>query len=79
MDMGFSLGQMEEDMKDIIKMIKKKDMVFSYGMMENNIKVIGKMENKMEKVNSFFLLNKNGKKDYGKMVKELNGFSFFRI
>ena len=79
MDMEFSLGRMEEDMKDITKMIKRRDMAFSYGMMENNIKAIGKTENKMERENSFFLLNKNGKRDYGKMVKELNGFNFFHI
>ena len=67
--MEFSLGLMVEDMKGIIKTIKKMDMEYSYGMMVKNIKVIGKMENKMEKENSFFLQRENGKKEYGKMVK----------
>jgi hypothetical protein len=66
-------GPMEDSMKENIKWIKKKDMEFLNGMMEEYTKVIGKMENSMEKENFIILKNKNGKKENGKMEKELFG------
>lgn len=54
----FILGQMVENIKDHILMIKKvyktciyiiRDMVFMNGMMGEDMKVIGKMENNMGK------------------------------
>ena len=47
--MVYLLGLMVEDIKEIIKMIKKMDMAFLNGLMEKSIKDIGKMENKMVK------------------------------
>jgi hypothetical protein len=66
-------GLMEENMLDIIKMIKKKDMAFLLGLMEENMMEIGKMEDKMVKDNFIILKLKNGKKEFGKKEKELNG------
>ena len=62
-----------ENMLDIIKMIKKKDIAFLLGLMEENMMEIGKMEDKMVKDNFIILKLKNGKKEFGKKEKELNG------
>ena len=50
-------------------------MEYLLGMIEKNIKEIGRMVNSMEKGNFFFLLSKNGKKEFGKMEKELDGLN----
>ena len=60
MDMVYLHGQMEENMKETRKMIKKMDMVYLNGLMAKNIKVIGKTENKMEKENFIMIKLKFG-------------------
>jgi hypothetical protein len=54
-------------------MIGRKDLEHLNGLMEKYIEDIGKMENKMVKVNFISLLIINGKKEFGKKEKELNG------
>ena len=61
---------MEENIEEIIKMIKKMAMENLFGMMEKDIKDFGKMENKMEKGRSFLQLIKFGKRVFGKKEKE---------
>ena len=56
-------------------MIKKKDMENLFGMMGKGTNEIGKKGIKMEKESSIFLILKFGKKEYGKMEKELNGLN----
>ncbi len=46
--MVFLHGQMEEDMKAIMLMIKKRVTEYSIGPTVENMKVAGKMENNME-------------------------------
>jgi hypothetical protein len=41
--------------------------------MVGNIEVFGRMESNMEKENSLQQIKKHGKKEYGKMEKELDG------
>lgn len=60
-------------MKVDLKIIKKKVLVFFIGLMEIYIKEIGKMESKMVKGNITIQNIKFGKKDIGRMEKELNG------
>ena len=64
---------MEGNMKENMMNIESKDMVYLNGLMVKFIKDIGKMESKMEKENFIFLRKKNGKVDFGKREKELNG------
>lgn len=45
--MAFTLGLMEENMKENIEMIKNMDMEFIFGPMDGFIKVIGIKENNM--------------------------------
>ena len=66
-------GQMAEDIKEIIKMIKKMDIEFLNGLMEKNIKDIGKMENKMGKENFIMIKQRHGESVLFKMEEELNG------
>ena len=75
----FFLGLMEGNMMENILMIKKKDMELLNGLMEKYIKDIGKMENKMGKVNFISLPIENGKKEFGKKGKELNGYKIQMI
>ena len=56
---------MEENMKENIEMIKKKDMEYFIGITERNIKDIGKMVNKMEKENFFSYRKKMEKRNLG--------------
>ena len=56
---------------DNIKMIKKKVMGNFSGLMEKGIEDSGKMENKMGKGSFIFLVKIRGKKEDGKMEKEL--------
>ena len=49
MDMAFSLGQMVENMMEIILTIRNTDMAYSIGLMEENMKDHGIMENNMVK------------------------------
>jgi len=79
MDMENLNGQMGENMKEIIKMIKKKGMELLVGLTEGNIEGIGKMEDKMEKGSFIILKIKNGKKEYGKKEKEQNGLIDIKI
>lgn len=53
-------------------MIKNMEKVYLVGEMVNNMRVNGLMENSMEKDLLFYLLEKE-RKEFGKMVKELNG------
>lgn len=55
----FLLGVMEENMKDSIKMIKKKVMGYLHGQTEEFIKEIGKIVNNMDK--AFILMWKEKK------------------
>ena len=57
MEKVFFCGQMEESIKDNIKMIKNMDMVFFFGQIKGNIKDIGKMENRMGQ--ELFIQNKD--------------------
>jgi hypothetical protein len=70
MDLANLNGLMVENMKEIIKMTKKKDMEYSLGLMVEYIKEIGKMEGK--KVRENFTTQKmiDGKMEYGKKEKE---------
>ena len=71
--MEYLLGLMGENIKVIIKMIKKMDMVFLNGLMEKNIKDIGKMESKMEKENFTMTKLKLGGNVWFKMEEEFDG------
>ena len=44
-----------------------------FGQMGGNMLVLGKIESNMEKENFIFLARISGEKEYGIMVKELNG------
>ena len=63
-------GLMEEDMKEIMLIIKKKVMEDLNGEMEEFMKVSGRMGNKMEKESFIIIDKKNGKKGFGKKGKE---------
>ena len=54
-------------------MIKKMEKDYLNGLMGKNIMENGKMGNNMVKENFINLEIKNGKKEFGKMVKEKNG------
>lgn len=69
--MVFIHGEMVEDMKVIIKMIKRKDLEYIFGKMVGNMKVNGLMVNNMAKENIMKWVNV--KQEYGMKVKELNG------
>lgn len=72
MDKEYLNGQMEESIKDNIKMIRKVDMEKSLGQMEKSIKDNGLMENKMEQA----IIQKEEisvEKHYGKMEEKSNG------
>ena len=71
MDMEYIHGEMAEDMKAIIKMIKRRDSEFIFGKMVENMRVNGLMANNMVKEN--IMRWENVKQGYGMMVKELNG------
>lgn len=43
------------------------------GLMVENTKAIGRMENNMEKESFLQPIKKHGRKEYGKMEKELDG------
>ena len=60
---------MEENIREIIKKIKKKDIDYSIGPMEEYLKGIGIMGNNMEKENFMILKKIYGEKEFGKMVK----------
>lgn len=64
-------GEMVEDMKATIKMIKRKDLEFTYGKMVGNMRVNGLMVNNMVKENIMRWENVN--QEFGMKVKELNG------
>lgn len=49
MEKDYSHGQMAENTKETISMIKNKEMEYSHGLMVEIIQEIGKMVNKMEK------------------------------
>lgn len=72
MERVFILGKMAEDMKENISMTKSMVMEFILGLMVVSMMVLGHMVNNMEKGAMFFQI-KLLDKDYGKMVKELNG------
>ena len=61
---------MEGDMKENIRMIKKRDLGLFMGIMEKYIRVIGKMGKRMGKEKYIILIIKGGEKDCGKMEKE---------
>ena len=66
-------GQMGEDMKEILKMVKKTVKVHLSGLLELNILEVGEMENNTV-LESFIILKKDPKsKVNGRMVKELGG------
>lgn len=69
---GFILGLMEENMKEIMYLTKKKAMENMSGLMEESTKDSGKMENNQDLE---FMSTKMAKKekDIGKMEKESNG------
>ena len=67
----FLNGLMEEDILDIIKMIKKMVMGFLNGLMERNIKVFGKMGNNMGKEKALILMKENGLKVFGIKEKKM--------
>ena len=54
MEEEFILGKMEEDMKEIINMIKSMVMVHIIGLMVENMRDIGNMENSMEEENIIY-------------------------
>lgn len=66
------LGQMVEDIKASTLLIKSKERVFLYGQMEDHMTVSGKMESKTVKEFSDLKMV-HYVKEYGKMVKNLNG------
>ena len=68
----YSLGVMVGNMKDNIKMIKRKGLANSFGQMEGHTMDIGKMENKMAS-EYIQVLNIVKKQENGSMVKELSG------
>lgn len=70
--MVYSHGQMEEDMKGNILMIKKKGMVTFIGQMVENMKADGKMVNSMELVYIHLQVEKQSKEN-GKMEKDFSG------
>ena len=70
MEKVYLFGLMEENMKENIKMIKKKDLEYLNGQMVESLEDYGKMVNKMEKEKYIFQLSKNGEKESGKMVEE---------
>ena len=70
MEKVYLFGLMEENMKENINKIKKKDLVYSNGQMVESLEDNGKMVNKMEKENFIVLNLKNGEKESGKMVKK---------
>jgi hypothetical protein len=70
--MEYSHGQMEEDMKGNILMIKKKGMVTFIGQMVENTKADGKMVNSMELVYIHLQVEKQSREN-GKMEKDFNG------
>jgi len=70
--MEYLHGQMEEDMKGSILMIKKKGMETFTGRMEENMKVDGKMVNSMVLVYIHQQVEKQSKEN-GKMEKDFNG------
>ena len=72
MEEEFTLGKMEENMKDSIIWIRNKDLEYFLGLMAKSISVSGRMVSNMEGEN---LLVKEVMKrqDFGKMEKELDG------
>ena len=70
----FSRGLMEGNMMENIKMIKKMDLELFIGVMEKSIKDIGKMGNNMVKEKFIILKKIFGKKEFGKMEKELKNY-----
>ena len=72
MDMAFSLGQMEENMMEIILTIRNTDMAYSLGLMEENMKDHGRMENNMVKEH-IHLEQEQKNMECGMMAKELTG------
>ena len=71
MDMVYIHGEMAEDMRVIIKMIKRRDSEYIFGKMVENMRVNGLMANSMVKEN--IMRWENVKQVYGMKVKELNG------
>lgn len=69
MDKVFSLGLMEEVIRDHMRMTLKVAMEFIVGQMERNLKANGKMEIKMEKVYSP-IHKVSQEREFGKMVKD---------
>ena len=69
--MVFIHGEMVEDMKVIIRMIKRKDSEYTFGRMVGNMKVNGLMASSMVKEN--IMKWENIKQGYGMKVKGLNG------
>lgn len=72
--MEYSHGQMEEDMKVSILMIKKKVMETFIGQMEESMKEDGKMVNNMELVYIRLQVEKQSREN-GKMERDFNGLT----
>lgn len=67
--MEFILGRMAGDMKENIKMIKKRDVEFINGLMVGSMMECGKMVSKMEMVCSFLIIIQ-GREVYGKKGRD---------
>lgn len=67
-----SIGLIRESMKESIRMVKSMDKVPLSGLMVKLMKVAGNMVNNMVKV-FIHLKRVRREKDYGAMVRELNG------
>jgi len=70
--MEYSHGQMEEDMKDSILMIKKKVTETFTGQMGENMREDGKMESSMELACIHLQVEKQSKES-GRTEKDFNG------
>ena len=68
------LCQMVEDIKEIIKIIKRMDLIFLNGLMPKNIKDICKMKNKIPKANFVMIIQNFGGNIWFKIEEELNEF-----
>jgi hypothetical protein len=73
MEKEFTHGRMEGNMKEIIKMTKKKGLVSMYGLTEEGMKVVGKMVNNMEKENTSYQMEMLNT-DFGTVGNVSNGW-----
>ena len=56
MDMGYTLGGMEGDMRGTMRWIRNTGLEYILGLMEGNMRVIGLMESSMGKESIYYLM-----------------------